>query len=57
MPVLLCVFLEKEPGSCPKSALLFLTVLPGSLHPLPSLISNCLSEPVLRNSGKFMVAE
>ena len=33
--ILFCVSLEGEPGSCPKSALLFLDALPWSLHPLP----------------------
>ena len=45
--ILLCVSLEGEPGPCPKAALLFLlTVPPLCLHPLPSLISNCLNLPL-----------
>ena len=42
-----CISLDGELGSCPTAALLyiyiFLTLPPLSLHPLPSLISNCLN--------------
>ena len=42
--ILLSISLEGEPGHCPKASLLFLlTVSPLTLHPLPSLISNCLN--------------
>ena len=35
--------MEEEPGSCPKAVL---TAPARSLHPLPSLISNCLNLPL-----------
>ena len=41
--ILLCVFLERDAGSCPKAGLLFLDRPPLFLHPLPSLISNYLN--------------
>ena len=38
------VFLEEEPGHCPKAALLFLLTAPiYSPHPFPSLVSSCLN--------------
>ena len=44
--ILLCVSLEGEPGPCPKAARFFsLTIPPLSLHPLLSMISNCLNLP------------
>ena len=49
MPILLCVFLEREPGSCPKAILM---LLEGSSPP-----DQQLSEPVPRKSEKVMVAE
>ena len=51
MPVLLCVSLEGEPGSCPKDVLL-LAGPPLSLHRLPSLTSNCLNL-LLRTEGRL----
>ena len=39
--ILLCIFLEEEPGPCPKAALLFLDCS-SLVSPLPSLISNYL---------------
>ena len=42
--MLLSISLEGEPGHCPKASLLFLLTVPLlTLHPLPSLISNCLN--------------
>ena len=52
MPVLLCVFLEREPGSCPKAILLF--DLDSSFF--LSLVSTCLKLS-LGMKGKFKVAE
>ena len=46
MPMSLCASLQRQPGSCPKTVLLFLDCSPWSLHPLPSLISNCLNLPL-----------
>ena len=43
--ILLCVSLEGEPGSAPRLHCCFLTAPPLSLHPLPSLISNCSNLP------------
>ena len=53
--ILSCIFLEKEPGPCPKAGRFFvlclflrccfLTAPPLRLHSLPSLISNCLNLP------------
>ena len=40
--ILLCIFLEGEPGSCPTAALLFLDCSSLFLHPLSVLISDCL---------------
>ena len=56
MPVLLCVFLEREPGSCPKAVLLFLgcSFLVSVSSSFPD---QQLSEPVPWNSGKVMEAE
>ena len=56
MPILLCVFLEREPGSCPKAVLLFLDCS-SLVFASPSFPDQQLSEPVPRNSGKVMVAE
>ena len=56
MPVLLCVSLEREPGSLPKSVLLLLDCL-SLVFPSPPFPDLQLSEPVLRNSGKVMEAE
>ena len=39
--VLLFIFLEEEPDSAPRLHSCLLTAPPWSLHPLPSLISNC----------------
>ena len=43
--ILLCVSLEGEPDPAPRLRYCFLTAPPLSLHPLPSLISNCLNLP------------
>ena len=40
LKIMLCVFLEGEPGPCPRLHYCFLTVPPLSLHSLPYLISN-----------------
>lgn len=41
--MIFCVFLEEETGPCPRLHPCFWTVPPLFLHPLPSLISNCLN--------------
>ena len=41
----LCVSLQEEPGPAPRLHYCLLTSSPLSLHPLPSLISNCLNLP------------
>ena len=41
--VLFCVSLEGSQDPAPRLHCCFLTALPWSLHPLPSLISNCLN--------------
>ena len=41
--VVLCVFLEEEPGPCPKASLLSVDYSSLVLHPLLSLINNCLN--------------
>lgn len=47
----ICVSLEEESGRCPKPALLFLGCFSLSLHPLPSLMSNCSNLP-FRTRGR-----
>ena len=45
--ILLCISVDGEPGPCPKAALLFLLTVPLlSLHPISSLINNCLNLPL-----------
>ena len=56
MLVLLCVFLEREPGSCPKAVVLFLD-WSSLVFPPSSFHHQQLSGPVPRNSGNVMVAE
>lgn len=41
-----CIFLEEKPAPCPEAALLCLNVPLWSLHPLSSLISDCLNQPL-----------
>ena len=43
--ILLCIFLEEEPGPALSLHCGLLTAPPWSLHPLPSLISNCMNLP------------
>ena len=43
--ILLCRFLEEEPGTCPMLHYCFLISPPFFLQSLPSLISNCLNLP------------
>ena len=43
--LLIGVFLEEEPGTTPRLHCCFLTVPSWSLHPLTSMISNCLHLP------------
>ena len=43
--ILLCVSLEANQGPAPRLHYCFLAAPPLSLHPLPSLISNCLNLP------------
>ena len=45
LKVLLCIFLEGEPGWCPKAALSLLDPSSFVCIPLLSLISNCLNLP------------
>ena len=54
--ILLCIFLEEEPGPCPKSALLFLdrSSLVSAFPPFPDYQ---LFELALWNSGKVMEVE
>ena len=54
MPILLCVSLEREPESCPKTALLLLngSSLFFASHSFPD---QQLSKPAPWNSGKAMV--
>ena len=42
---LLCISLRRNQDPAPRLHCCFLTVPPLSLHPLPSLISNCLNLP------------
>ena len=48
------IFLEEEPGHCPKIALLLFDSPLWSLQHFPSLISNCLN---IWNSGKVKEAK
>ena len=41
--ILLCISLERKQGPAPRLHYFFWAVPPLSLHPLPSLISNCLN--------------
>ena len=55
-PTSLSVSLEKEPGYCPKAALLLLDCF-SLVFASPSFPDGQLSEPALWNSGKAMEAE
>ena len=60
MLILLCVTLEREPGSHPEAVRLYgccLTVPPWSLHPLPSLISSCLNLPLETQGRSWRLKE
>ena len=56
MPPSLCVFLEKEPASCPKAVLSFLDCS-SPVFASPSFPDQQLSEPAPWNSGKATEAE
>ena len=56
MPTSLSVSLEREPGSFPKTVLLFLNCF-SLVFAFSSFPDQQLSEPVPRNSGKVLVAE
>ena len=54
--ILLCIFLEEEPGPCPKAALLSLDC-PSLVSASPPFLDEQLFEPTLWNSGKLVKAE
>ena len=56
MPILLCVYLVREAGPCPKAVLLLLDCSSLVFASL-SFPDHQQSQPVPRNSGKVTVAE